>query len=297
MLAPDEIDPDLILTAEDCTLDPAAEALPTLGADDFGPPPEPEARQDDVDEGMGAVADSGPGAIPDYVRSKKDALALAVSYARDGRSVTPGYCLRETRSYFNVGSLYAAAKLSLAGAKALGVAHKVNLSDPAAVNKIPRGAIVYWWGPSSQYGHIAPSLGGGMVLSTDWPRGKYGKVRVDTLAHAWGYTEAYWAPVVNDVRVWKPVSTKPKKTPTITRALAALKGDQPKKAEALLSKLADDGDGDRPHEAKAAAKRVLRAMDLADQIDELRDEIADLTARRKAARTRGLQSLRALEVA
>ncbi|MCM0622345.1 hypothetical protein [Nocardioides bruguierae] len=291
---------DLDLTAEDFTLDPDAALLPTIELDtdlgEFAAPPELAGGQDDVVEGRGGPASTGPGAIPTYVRPRREALALAVSYARDGRTVTPGYCLRESRQYFNVAALYAAAKLSLAGAQELGVAHRVAITSDA-VARIPRGAIVYWTGPLSQYGHIAPSLGDGMVLSTDWPRGRYGKVRADVLAAAWGYTEMFWAPTVNDVRVWRPNAQKPASTPLISRVLTALADDRPAKAQALLERLAEDGDGDRPREAKQAARKLLRAFDLNDDIADLRAEISDLQTRRNALRRAGGQSLRNLKVA
>ena len=37
----------------------------------------------------------------------------------------------------------------------------------------PPGVPVYWHNPRSKYGHIALSVGGGRVRSTDWPGATY----------------------------------------------------------------------------------------------------------------------------
>lgn len=281
-------DLDLDLDDDDFAPSPDVDDLPDL-TDLPEAPPAPwalvaEAGQDDLAdlEGLGGV-----GAIPDFVRDTREALGVAVGYARDGRVVDTGYCLRETRQYFNVAPLYLAAKLSLAGAQDLEVAHRVG-----EVDRIPRGAIVYWTGPSSQYGHVAPSLGGGMVLSTDWPSGRYGKVRADTLAAAWGYDAVWWAPCVNDVRVWSPRRRKPAPTPRITRFFAA---EDEQERERVLGDLADEGDGDRPAEVRSAARRLLRAHDLADEIAELQERLADIKDRREALRRSARQALRRYE--
>jgi hypothetical protein len=57
----------------------------------------------------------------------------------------------------------------------------------------PAGAPVYW-GTSHPYGHVALSVGGGKVRSTDWPsKGKVGTVSISEMTSAWGMTLKGWA--------------------------------------------------------------------------------------------------------
>ena len=58
----------------------------------------------------------------------------------------------------------------------------------------PPGVPVYWHNPRSKYGHIALSIGGGKVRSTDWPSaGRVGIVDIDTMTRAWGLRYLGWA--------------------------------------------------------------------------------------------------------
>lgn len=275
------VEPDDGLDAfepEDFELDPAAAELPDLSNETPEPPPEPEGGQDVVPEGLG-----GGLSIPDYVRSTKDALALVVQAINTGRTFSVGMCLQITRGWHNVGPYYAAAKDSLAGAIRLKVAHRVEFTAEG-VAKIPRGVDVYFRGPNSQYGHIAPSFGGGFIGSSDWPRGKIGRVNALTLAHAWGYTEIWWAPMVNDVRIWKP--RKPASpTPIISKFLEAT--DDAVRLK-LLQRLAAEGDGDHPDEVKKAAQQLLDARDLRDRIGRIRERADRKTAQGRSA-LRGLE--------
>jgi hypothetical protein len=278
-LDPDYMEPDDGLTdfvAADFDLDPAAEGL--LYPDEWSAPESPPdyATQDlDAGEGRG-----GLGGIPGFVRTRHEALAIAIGYVKNGRTVTPGYCLRETRGYYAVGPYYLAAKDSLAGAQRLGVAHRVEFSAEG-VKRIPRGGIVYLLGPRSTYGHVGPSVGGGVMVSTDWPTGRYGLVGIYRLALAWGYTEIWWAPCVNDVRVW--TKRKPKATPLIARYLADPTNEK------LLRRLADEGDGSNPGEVKQAARKMLDAY-------ELRGRAARIEERADRKLASGRQSLESLEV-
>lgn len=264
----------------DLALDPAAAELPDLSDQAWPAPPEPEWGQDL--EGLGGL---GP-AIPEFVRPNPEALAILIGYIKTGKSVEPATCLRETRQYFNVFAKYAGAKDSLAGAIGLGVARRVPMTEDG-VKQIPRGAIVYWrriiGGVVVGWGHIAPSFGGGYCGSTDWPTGRYGRVNILTLARAWAYTEIWWAPVVNDVRVWKrPRPEKP--TPLIDRYLAS---DDDKDRRRILERLAADGDGDNVAQVKRAAQRILNGLDDAERAARLR-------ARGRLRRQGGRQALREL---
>lgn len=56
----------------------------------------------------------------------------------------------------------------------------------------PAGAMVYW--AVGSHGHIAVSLGGGMVRSTDWPsKGRVGNVSISRLSSAWGARYRGWS--------------------------------------------------------------------------------------------------------
>jgi hypothetical protein len=56
----------------------------------------------------------------------------------------------------------------------------------------PPGVPVWWLG--SKYGHVAISVGGGRVRSTDWPsRGRVGETTITNLSRAWGRKYVGWA--------------------------------------------------------------------------------------------------------
>lgn len=64
----------------------------------------------------------------------------------------------------------------------------------------PRGAMVYWLGGSQGYGHIAVSLGGGKVRSSDANgAGRPATVELGWIEQHWGLPYAGWADNVNDV--------------------------------------------------------------------------------------------------
>jgi hypothetical protein len=56
----------------------------------------------------------------------------------------------------------------------------------------PPGVPVYWAG--GKHGHIAISVGGGAVRSTDWPaKGSVGDVAISTITASWGITYRGWS--------------------------------------------------------------------------------------------------------
>lgn len=58
----------------------------------------------------------------------------------------------------------------------------------------PAGAPVYWHSPRHKYGHIALSVGGGRVRSTDWPRDTYvGEVSIDEMTRRWNLVYLGWS--------------------------------------------------------------------------------------------------------
>lgn len=57
----------------------------------------------------------------------------------------------------------------------------------------PAGVPVFWHNPHSKYGHIALSVGGGRVRSTDWPsRNRVSEARIDDISRRWGLRYLGW---------------------------------------------------------------------------------------------------------
>ena len=58
----------------------------------------------------------------------------------------------------------------------------------------PPGVPVYFRNPRSKYGHIALSLGGGRIRSTDWPHaGVVGNTTIGEQERAWAISYVGWA--------------------------------------------------------------------------------------------------------
>jgi hypothetical protein len=105
---------------------------------------------------------------------------------------SPGYCLQWSRERADIGSLFPDAATAWRNAFHR---HKGDRNPP-------RGAMVYWTGGSKGYGHIAVSVGGGRIRSTD--AGGSGQVATVDLGwpeRAWGLPYAGWADNVNDVEI------------------------------------------------------------------------------------------------
>jgi hypothetical protein len=106
----------------------------------------------------------------------------------------PGYCLQQCRIWAGIGPMYPDATTAW---------RNTNKRHPRDRGAIPRGAPVYRTGGSSGYGHIAISLGGGKVRSTD--AGGRGKVATRQLS----WFDANWpslnyagrAEDINEVRI------------------------------------------------------------------------------------------------
>lgn len=58
----------------------------------------------------------------------------------------------------------------------------------------PAGALVFWTGGSSGAGHVALSLGGGKIISTDYPRsGITSQTDINAITNGWGEHYAGWS--------------------------------------------------------------------------------------------------------
>lgn len=99
----------------------------------------------------------------------------------------PGMCDRWVAAYYGYGSSgYATA---IAHWNAITPENK----HPGDVNA-PAGALVFWSGGSSGAGHVALSLGGGKIISTDYPRsGITSQTTIDAISSGWGEHYQGWA--------------------------------------------------------------------------------------------------------
>lgn len=123
--------------------------------------------------------------------------ADAVAWAKRQNSWHPtGMCLVFSRSAFEVSAYYGSAALAWRQAE-----HK-HVVNPG---RCPAGVPVFWLGGSHGYGHIAVSIGGGLVRSTDWPRGgQVGTAAISTISRTWGQQFMGWTEDLNRVRIYTP---------------------------------------------------------------------------------------------
>lgn len=110
--------------------------------------------------------------------------------AEQSTSNEPGYCLQWSRERADIGPAYPDAST------AWKYAHHRHKGD----RNPPRGAMVYWTGGSKGYGHIAPSVGGGKIRSSDaGGAGRPATVDLGWVERAWGLPYAGWADNVNNI--------------------------------------------------------------------------------------------------
>jgi len=95
----------------------------------------------------------------------------------------PGMCCQ-----FVWNCIAAPRRFGLADANAAWARSKTRRGDQDP----PAGAPVYWAG--GKHGHIAISVGNGVVRSTDWPRkGQVGDVKIAAITSSWGITYRGWS--------------------------------------------------------------------------------------------------------
>jgi cell wall-associated NlpC family hydrolase len=97
--------------------------------------------------------------------------------AENDRTNSIGMCLQQTRSWAGISARYGDAATAW---------RNTNDRHPGDRTGIPRGAFVFWTGGSRGYGHVAMSLGGGRIRSTD--AGGAGRVATVTL----GWFDSHW---------------------------------------------------------------------------------------------------------
>jgi hypothetical protein len=141
--------------------------------------PEPDVPEDDVD-----VSDIEEGPSDDLESvSRLQRPRVSVARARRHTSGFSGQCL-----HFVWRCLDGQHKYGLPDANAAFRASK----HLHTTGTPPAGVPVYFLG--SKHGHVALSVGGGRIRSTDWPSsGRISEVRISELAKAWGRRYAGWA--------------------------------------------------------------------------------------------------------
>jgi hypothetical protein len=127
-------------------------------------------------------------------------LAQAVQRALGASSFGSGFCLRFVRTMLGVGPKFQTATRAFNATK-----HRHTTTPPAGVP--------VWWDQGRKtakfpegLGHVALSLGGGKIRSTDWPsKGKVGTTTIATLNRTWT-KQRYrgWSEDINGVRVFTP---------------------------------------------------------------------------------------------
>jgi hypothetical protein len=111
------------------------------------------------------------------VRNTPHSAGAAVTRSRSRAVWTPDMCMEHV--WWSLNGVY---KYGLPDALAGWKATQLRRTDRTP----PAGAPVYWTSPRQPHGHVALSVGGGRVRSTDWPsRGALGEVAIETLEAAW----------------------------------------------------------------------------------------------------------------
>lgn len=115
------------------------------------------------------------------MRAPKDSVARARSYTT---YLPVGYCLN-----FVWNAIASPTHYGLPDANAGWAA----TTDRHTDMNPPPGVPVYWAG--GEHGHVAISVGGGKVRSTDYPtKGKVGEVGIADLTRMWHLTYRGWGP-------------------------------------------------------------------------------------------------------
>jgi len=137
-------------------------------------------------------------------------LATAYNNAVNDRYCEPGYCLRQVRTWWGVGSKYGTAVTAW---KYATTKHPGNLSPP-------KGACVFFSGGPGGYGHVAFALGNGYVRSTDAAgRGRNGTVTIAWIRQNWGLPYLGWTQDLNGVRLPVGGTTTPAPPPPTSTAV------------------------------------------------------------------------------
>jgi cell wall-associated NlpC family hydrolase len=68
----------------------------------------------------------------------------------------------------------------------------------------PPGVPIFWYGGSHRAGHVAISLGRGMIISTDFPHtGHIARVRLSAVRRHWGLRYLGWTEDLEGRRIYR----------------------------------------------------------------------------------------------
>lgn len=141
--------------------------------------PEPEVPEDEVDV---SDIEEGPDEALESV-SRLQRPSVSVARARRHTKGFSGQCLHFVWRCLDGQHSYGLPDANAAFRAAKTITKK---GTP------PAGAPVYFLG--SKHGHVALSVGGGRIRSTDWPsKNRIAEVKITDLAEAWGRRYAGWA--------------------------------------------------------------------------------------------------------
>jgi hypothetical protein len=141
----------------------------------------------------------------------------------------PGMCLQQCRVWAGINAKYPDASTAWRNA---------NNRHPGDRTSIPRGAAVYWTGGSKGYGHIAISIGKGLVRSTDANgTGRVASRPIAGFDSSWPSLKyAGWADNINEVTIPGADGKKDEDMP--------LNADDLKKIRAIVSEEVEKRVGD-----------------------------------------------------
>lgn len=116
----------------------------------------------------------------------------AARNAMNDRTNGVGMCLQQVRTWAGISARYGDAATAW---------RNTNDRHPGNRNP-PRGSFVFWTGGSRGFGHIAMSLGGGKIRSTDaGGAGRVATVDLGWVERNWGQRYAGWSWDVNEQTV------------------------------------------------------------------------------------------------
>jgi hypothetical protein len=125
---------------------------------------------------------------------------LALYRAAVAHTYDEGWCLRFVRTRYGIPFKTGIGTAMDAWRDLPPSRRHSNIANP------PRGYPFWWWAGIGQPGHVALSLGGGRVRSTDWPRaGQIGNTYIRDISIRWGMTPLGWGHDLNDRSVWAPM--------------------------------------------------------------------------------------------
>ena len=140
--------------------------------------------------------------------------AVTARNAENDRTNDPGMCQQQVRMWAGIAARYP---------DAITAWRNTNDRHPGDRNP-PRGAPVWWAGGSSGHGHIALSLGGGKIRSTDaGGRGRVATVDLGWVERNWGQRYLGWAWDINEGTIpHKAPAPKDKPNPNLDAAVKEL---------------------------------------------------------------------------